>query len=298
MLTATAGEFTLRKFWAARSQPTFRTLAVERLEEGPVDVIFVGSSHIHTGIDPEEFPYSVVNLSDNVLDYRMAEILCHKYWNRVSKARLVVLELDAVPVQWDTVSHLKGNFTRPFQWKLGAEELELPPLESVKVWIFERFAVGRNARLWPTLIKPLTLDNAKTGPGFHALHGQVNSSEKAAYLDRLKVECKVEVAENNLTCLQSLLLDLHKAGVKVKLLRPPFHDEYWRHPGTIFRNQYAEMALDTFLRTPSTRPSDVIDIRYKFKSIDKYYWNWTHLNKLGAKALSEHLARIIDLEEM
>ena len=296
LMTAAAGEFTLRQFWAARSQPTFRTLAVERLEQDPVDVIFVGSSHIHTGINPTRFPQSVINLSDNALDYRTSEILCHKYWSQVSQAKLVVIELDATPVHADTILHLKGSYKRLFQWGLSAGELPLSSLESLKAIILEHLEVARHNN-WRAFIKPLRPGYKRFGPGYTVLGGQLNASEWEQFYTKLGTDCEPFVAERNLSCLRRLLFDLRSADVKVKLLRPPFHYDYWKHPTTKIRNQYAEMALKVFLEIPGASESDVIDLRHEWQFADNCFYDWTHLSEYGAHRLSDYLAERIDLNE-
>ncbi len=296
MLTALAGEFTLRRFWAARSQPTFRTLAVERLKQGPVDVIFVGSSHIYTGVDPSCFPYSVVNLSDSSLNYQMAEILCRKYWSQLCKAKLVVLELDSVPVYENTLERRNGDYRGFLEWNIHASELPLPWWEKFKAEVLEQFTSTRVKRMWPYLVKPPTRPKHPPGPGFNVPRGKINLQNNEASLLALGTTYTGPIVEKNLQCLRRLLMDLHQAGVKVKMLRPPFHIAYWQDPKGPERDRAAERARKIFLEMPGNSQADIIDLRYLLQSEDKCFRDLVHVSAYGSKKLSEHLVKVIDLE--
>ena len=298
MVTAVAGEFVLRQFWASRRQPTYRTLAVERLKKGPVDVIFVGSSHIRSGINPACFPYSVINLADSGLDYQMAEVLCKKYWKQVSKAKMVVLELDPVPVYKNTLAIRKGDFRNFHEWGLHARELPLSSWETFKASVSEYSEVSRMGKIWPSLISPQRpFDSSLVGPGFKSQVHHVTSTTKVDF-NELGTEFDQIEIDRNITCLRRLLLNLKKEGVNVKMLRPPYHQVYWENRKSNIRNRYAEIALNTFLKTPGVTGADVIDMRYESQAIDEFFSDWTHLSAQGAKHLSELLARIIDLEKL
>ena len=298
MLTVVAGEFTLRQFWTTRQNPTFRTVAVERLEQGPVDVIFVGSSHIYTGVDPSCFPYSVVNLSDSALNYQMAEILCRKYWRRLCKAKLVVLELDAVPVYEDTLSRRDGDYRGFLEWNVQATELPLPIWEKLKAGVLEQFTSTRINRIWPYLVESTTKPKRPPGPGFNVPRGKIDLQNNEASMLALGTTYTGPIVEKNLQCLRRLLIDLHQAGVKVKMLRPPFHIAYWQHPKGAGRDQAAERARKIFLEMPSNSQTDIIDLRYLLQSEDECFRDLVHVSACGSKKLSKRLAQIIDLEEM
>ncbi|MFK7777454.1 MAG: hypothetical protein QM501_04960 [Gimesia sp.] len=213
------------------------------------------------------------------------------------ESKVVVIELDAVPVYHDTVIDHNGDYARLFQWGFSANDFSLSPLKTLKAIISEYFAVARHNRFWRALNSPsLISDNEYTGPGFKAIKGQLNNSKKEMFFTQLKFECEAVVADRNLASLRRLLMDLQKAGVKVKLLRPPLHKDYWQDPSTTIRNNYAEMALDVFLDTPEGDEANIIDLRYKWQFTNEYFTNWTHLNELGASRLSQHLARIIEFE--
>ena len=297
MITATAGEFTLRQFWAARPKQSFRTVAVERIKQGPVDVFFVGSSHIYTGVDPSCFPYSVVNLADSALNYQMAEVLCRKYWDQVSQAKLVVIELDAVPVYIDTIERYKGDYRKLNEWGLSAHELPISTYDMIRGTMIENFTNTRKNRI--RIHKPNTqlMQEGVPGPGFSIRNGHIDTTCIKEFFSGIETNFQVLTIHNNLNCMERLVTDLVEVGVNVKVLRPPFHNSYWNNPKGIERNIISDRALERLLQIPGIMASDVIDLRYLFQNENKCFIDPHHVSALGSRRLSKRLAQIIDLDK-
>lgn len=291
--TAWGCDLGLNRFYVTRPAASFRTVAVEVIREKQVDVFVVGSSHIHKGIDPSCFPFTLVNLAEDALDYRMAAVLCEKYWDRVSCAKVVVLELDHVPVTQDTIARRDGDFGDFYEWALSGSDLPVSPYEKIKTCIAERMAITRHGRLWPTIIKPAPEIDANMGAGFHAGTGYIQHPQKAEFfLGELGKEFDERVVRSNLDALVRLVRKVRAAGVDVVGLHPPYHPDYWSHPSSALRERYAERAKGCLAAAGLLNSDSIIDLRH-FLEEDQYFADWTHLSKKGAKAASTELCRLI-----
>ncbi len=224
----------------------------------------------------------------------MAEVLCEKYWKQVSKAKLVILELDPVPVYKNTLKMRRGDFRGFFEWNLHARELPLSTWETLKATVSEYSSVSRMGKIWPSIIEPqLPCDPQLMGPGFKT-HSYHVTSETIVDFSALGTKFDQAEIKRNIICLKRLLTKLQNAGVKVMMLRPPYHQVFWGDPKSNLRNQYAKIALNAFLNTPCISESDVIDMRYELQATDEYFADWTHLSAEGARYFSKRLAQIID----
>jgi hypothetical protein len=82
--------------------PTWQSLAVEAL--GPeVEILVLGSSRVHYGIDPQRYAPRLVSLPGNYLNALEMERLQERYAGRLTGLRLVVLEAGTVTLRYDTL---------------------------------------------------------------------------------------------------------------------------------------------------------------------------------------------------
>ena len=288
--TAIASERTLHAFRTSRPGVSLRSLAVDRLQAGPVDVVFVGSSHIYTGVNPNQFDSQVVNLADSALNYEMLEVLCRTHWEHIRQAKLLVLELDAVLVYEDTLKRRNGDFRNFFDWEVTASELPLSPWETVKAVVGQNFTPLRFGTLWPEIIRPIPRFDPRIGPGFAARPGVLRPDEKDFFFAELPTTFDQKMVRGNLHCLKRLLQDLNAAGISWCMLRPPFHNDYWQHATTPARNALCEQAMKVCIDVAPIKRNCIIDCSTHFSHRDDRFDDWTHLSAIGANKLSEHLS--------
>ncbi len=135
--------------WLASRQPlTLRSEAVRQLKSSSVEIVVVGSSHIYTGVNPARMPALAVNLADSSLNYQVAELLINEYWDHLKSAKLVVLELDAVPLYSDTIKLRNGDLRDFWNWGLSSSDLPMGWWNRVAGTVTERFASTRFGSCW------------------------------------------------------------------------------------------------------------------------------------------------------
>ncbi len=291
LMSVLVSEFSLRQFWRSRQERSFRTVAVEHLEKEQPELIFVGSSHIYAGVNPGRFSVSTVNLAESGLNYQMAEVLCRKYWNRLSEAKLVIIELDGVPVFKDTLGLSKGDFRRFYSWKLTGAELPLDRWQRFKVTLGEQLSTIRFGKTWPTIFCPEPIDENEIGPGFHGRKsGKLSRKDREAFFLAMETEFKDPVIEQNLLSLKRLLSDLNEAGVPWLGVSPPFHKDYWKHSLSKKHSVYMERAKEIFIELSPLNEKCLIDFSRFQEDRDKCFSDWTHLSLTGANGFSDQLS--------
>ncbi len=221
----------------ARPPKSFRREAVKKLANNSVDVIFVGSSHIYTAVNPGQFPVSAINLADSGLNYEIAELLIDRYWERVADARLVVLELDSVPMYSDTIALRNGDYRDFWDWGLPSSYLPISGWERFAADLEERWAPTRFGSLWHSFIaqSQKTDVDEMIGPGFHGRNKQLDSTSQEAFFAALGSEYDERIIGRNLQALDRILTKLGDERIHVYFVRPPMHVAYWQHESTSVR---------------------------------------------------------------
>jgi hypothetical protein len=273
--------------------PTFRTLAVAELARRQPEFIFVGSSHIYTAVDPSQFNRPVANLSDSGLNYQCAEVLCKHFQLRIRGATSVIIELDAVPVYQDTILLRKGDFRDFWEWGLTGWQLPVNGWTKLSAEINRRLGITRCPPLTPREFLVANVPEKVIGPGFKGRLDQLRPELKDAFFSELGTEFPQEVVLRNLMALHRIVDNLNKQGVKIFMLRMPFHQDYWRHPTSEKREQYATMALEHLRNHCSSPVPEIIDLRNMRALKDAHFSDWTHLSASGAVLLSQELDRIL-----
>ena len=266
-------------------------MAVETLEQGDIEIVFVGSSHIYTGIDPTKFEMQSVNVADSALNYQMAEVLCRKYWDAISKAKTVVVELDAVPIYADTLARRNGDYRELYEWNLTASEFPQNWFNSLKTSLRARFTVIRRKRLWPAALMQQEGVADHVRPGFHPRQDGIDEKDCGAFFADLETEASDAMVRGNMFALEKLVARLLENDVKVILYRPPFHSGYWEHPTTATRETYTVMAANLIEKRFPESGIKTVDYGQLFAQHNEslYFSDWTHLSELGARVASSRL---------
>jgi hypothetical protein len=280
-------------FWSPKQPTTFRTLAVSALLASQPEVIFVGSSHIYTAVDPAQFTCPVVNLSDSGLNYQCAEMLCRHFDRSVKGARVVVIELDAVPVYQDTLALRGGDFRDFWEWGLTGWDLPASPWIRFSAEVSRQTGVGRWSPLVPQQIMEVAPADKVLGPGFKGRTDRLNPALKEEFFASLGTSFPQDVVETNIQSLITLVSRFQQTGVRVLLLRMPFHQDYWRHPSSSLRENYAEIALQRLRERSGSAMPEILDLRSALQLSDQSFSDWTHLSDAGARQLSRQLDALL-----
>ncbi len=283
-------------WWRSQVQPDFRDAAVERMAAGPVDLFFVGSSHIYTGINPDCFSCGVVNLADSGMNYQLAESLCDKYWSSVGKAKAVVIELDAVPVYQDTVKLHDGDYRNFWHWKLTGMDLPADDWTRCKAQVAYLCNAARYDPIRPWMMashSDRSGEDAASGPGFHARSDHLNRADNEAFFAALGTDFDERIVNANIAALQRLVQRLRSNRIAVFFLRPPFHQDYWDHPSSHRRAAYCQQAYAALAATDQASDQQIIDLRRMPELSDNDYSDLTHLSISGANQVSAQLDVLI-----
>ena len=257
------------------------------MESHPVDVFFVGSSHIYAGIDPSAFPMRVVNLAESGLNYQVAEVLIDRYWEHVSKAQAVVIEFDAVPLYKDTIAFREGDLSDLWDWDLS------PSVLSLSVWQRSIAYIDCEAgmRRFPPIHHPARPAKKIIGPGFEPSPSTLNGSStgaKTAFFQSLGTKFSPEIVQRNIQALGKIRERLKEANVVLILFRPPFHQDYWSNVAGRDRAAFTDRELSDLMQ--NSPDEKVIDFRTLSNLPDAFFSDFTHLSNAGAAAVSKQVA--------
>src|SRR5687768_9189892 len=99
-LTAAACAWILTRVYG---KPTWQSMAVAALSVD-VEIVVLGSSRVHFGVDPRRYGRPLVGLPANYLNAVGMQALWERYESKVPAVQAVVLEMDAVTLLYDTLA--------------------------------------------------------------------------------------------------------------------------------------------------------------------------------------------------
>ena len=121
-LGATAVTVVLALPWVS-PRTTLATKAVEALS-AETEVLFVGTSHVFAGIRPDQYSRQEMTLTAPVINYALMEEALAKHLPRLTGLRYLVLELDIVPIRYDTL-RVYGGRNSPLR-DIGLDYVDRP----------------------------------------------------------------------------------------------------------------------------------------------------------------------------
>lgn len=98
--------------------------AWEALSE-QTQVIFLGCSHIISGIRPDLFSVESMNIAGTGFDYSILEKILRKYLDSIPNLNLAVIELDPVPLLFHASLHRIDDFSAFYAWGLDRIDVGL-----------------------------------------------------------------------------------------------------------------------------------------------------------------------------
>lgn len=271
---------------------TFRKKAVEQLLYHSPKIVFVGTSHIVAGVDPDRFNAKVVNLAENGLNYQTAELLILKYWDQVKSANSVVIELDSVPLCTNTIAVRQGDFRDFWDWGLSSCDLPLGWWEQKASGLTECFAPFRFTSLWDFWMfneQKLGVSD-KIGPGFHGIDATLDLETRGHFFAALNASYDEEVILLNLYALNRILDMFERAGVSVSFVRPPMHPEYWQEASTLVRENIVDRAMEQISVKLNGRDHALLNYALWDKLQTQDFRDFTHLSLRGSAKWSDDLS--------
>jgi hypothetical protein len=208
-------------------------IAARRALSERTEVIFLGNSHFYCGIRPDRFPFPAMTVAGSGFNYQHLEGVLRRHLGRLSGLRLVVIAFDANPLlnetaplaselaDWGLPVTMRNRAPRPWHKKSPAVLVR-----DLDAWF--RNLVAPPERLTPTmLLTSWGLLPDRVIPGFAPtsvqFRPQPGVSERVVRHSRLFKESQFEP---NCASLLRIIRLLDSQGVRVVLLRTPFHPSY------------------------------------------------------------------------
>ncbi len=223
-----------------------------------------------------------------------------RHLSRVPNVKIVVLEWDDVPLVVDTVSGLQNDY-RPLM-ELGLNPWQIPVRDTG-----QRLRAMVNGTFYPVLTMPrLTPREWMDTQGCNS----ENSFEKVAaegieipprsaaenlkvaknfYSDLSRMAQDADMLERNRSALFRTIALLRSRGIKVLLLRVPFHEIYWQHRPVIIENRMKQLHTQFQQSYGDDREVRICDLARHPGYKDGQFSDGFHLNGNGAARLARYL---------
>ena len=292
--SAVAGE----RAATALSPPPPRTYRDEALHAlcGGVDVVAVGSSHVRSGVMPTLLADRAANVADSGLNYSTAEVLLRHHWRQVRRARVLLLELDPVPVVKDTIACRAGDFSDLAGWDLDWREMRLSWWEGWEQRI-GRVLAARPRRPMEAFTaatqqsatgqRGVTGENRRGGAGFEPRTERLREDNFAAQLAATGSEIDRGVIRQNVEAAGRIVDRARADGLRVVLIRPPHHPAYRIHPRAAARDRFRRAAED---RLREIDPDIEVWDDSALLDDDSDFADLTHVSEAGARQWTAVLA--------
>lgn len=277
------------------SRPTYQTLAVAELGEETL-VVALGSSHVHVTIDPELIGVPFTNLSGDACNHVAMEAVLAGNVRRVPNLRAVLLELDIVPLTYDTIDVYQGDYRRLLDLQPDLDVLAEPPARKLALrW---QAALTRSALLGPFLARdklaPVSVAERRKGPSEPLLPGRrrftsVMTPERdgAARLAVHAREGSLANVPKNRAALARTIAFLLERGIHPVLVRLPHHESYWSARPASWDDAYERTLSE--LRARFGDALAVWDLERLPGLRDEHFFDGDHLNQAGAVLLAAEL---------
>ena len=225
-----------RTFQDLRSEQNFRTAARDSLQGGPApQIVFLGSSHIYTGVDPRCFKIPVLNLADSSYDYRSCLLLYKHFRSQLLDLPLAVVELDPVLFYTDTLQRRNGDYGDFYQWGVQPEELNLSSLDLLGEMLSATVPAFGRQRLtprWFLQVEP-EVKLQQPVPGFEPREERITSECEGSVRAIHHASIAIESPAENYAAFFELLSDLEEHGTRVVLLTMPHEESYWQYQSKV-----------------------------------------------------------------
>jgi hypothetical protein len=210
-------------------RPNQRTEAVKKISK-ETKVLFLGPSHFFSGIDPREINVKSVTLSTGSLNYQTQLIILKKHINELKNLKLIVLELDNVPLTINTTHNRKNRFEGDFRdlIDLGLGYYDIPGLNffSASLYSFQdsffrpltkgpKFTVSSNSK--KVVLKKTII------PGFIPDETKMTKKELKEKIRTKKSRAKsiYDMEKANSQALKLMIDILLERNIKIAFLRMP-----------------------------------------------------------------------------
>jgi hypothetical protein len=271
----------------------YRAPALDKLT-AHTEVLFLGSSHVSVGIDPERFgrPSAVVGAAS--VDYECLALLAPKILSRAPGVRTVVIEADIVLLWGDALGFYRGNHIQLYALGLSLRELPRSPYWKFRQSILENrliYPVFFARRLTPRALAwerqvPDSIDLSILN-GHAPIHGELlPKNDGAAIVERLRPRLDPKREQANGEALLRLVGRLEAEHCRVVLLRMPHHRTYQAAEPRVWEEATARMVREVRERHPDVR---YLDFRACPALGDREFVDGHHMNVAGAAAFAAML---------
>ena len=262
----------------------FNILRFRELEKtGPVDLLFLGSSHAYLSFDPRVFRrygLSSFNLGNGSQTPLNSYYLFETYRPRL-KPKLV--ELDVYPIVLESRDGLESFcelvVSTPMTWGLTRMALATGSVHALNAYTFEWAR-----RLWFPLARRSQMDLSPqryVSAGF-VLDDQVYDG-KTAFKNR-----KLKLAKKQLRYLKKILATVRRSGSKIVLVTSPYPEGFRKS----FTN-YDEVS-ESFKTIAEKNGVSYYDFNYRMDTQNNaLFSDKSHLNGRGAEKFCHLLMRVL-----
>lgn len=279
---------------------SFETLAVEALSD-ETEIVVLGSSHVHIMTNPESFERPLMNLSADACNYKCMDAVLRGNIERVPNLRAVVVELDIVPLVYDTIHVYKGDNERLLDLQPSLADLDEDWSRKARLY-WQRFFeysplsgpfISRN-KVSPNVVRDRLRYGRHHGeeqiaPG-HLILTTVMTEDRDGD-DRLEVherEGTLDQVDESIAALLRIIEYARVRDLQVVLLRYPHHRTYWEQRPASWDAEY-DRALATVRQRFSGSEVEVWDLEKVEGFSDDDYFDGDHLNARGTEKLGEIL---------
>jgi hypothetical protein len=277
----------------------FMTMAVTALRDRPADTVAFGASHVQNSINPQWMTTRHINLSANACDYVCAEGIAAGNADALASVKAVVLEVDTVPLDYDTVVVYGGDYRNLFDLRCDLAAMRIGLAQKVR--LFERYVVQEGylgPAFAPHKFAPAAVyDRLRGADG----EGEPDVVEQTAFSSSRgsilqEVDGRVVVGRHSKTISQTpprhiganrdaarrLVHRWRAAGLPVILVRLPHHASYWAAAPPEWETQVQSLVAE--LKAEGDGPPVVFwDFGRSPPFPDSEFFNGDHLNVDGAK---------------
>ncbi len=297
-----AGARALLSRYGDRFRGNYITKAREALS-GETEVVFLGNSHFYSGIRADLLPFDAMTVAGSGFNYQIMRPVLERQLDRLPNLRVAVIAFDANPLLNEGA--MSGTLDSPEMrdWGLSSAEMprrpgtpepgSLPALDGT----LRRYLVPHNRIAPEGVLISLGLRDDPTVPGhipseqrFQPWPGRVGkvAHHRLIFRDRQ--------FEPNCESLLAMIRQLDRRGVRVILLRPPFHPSYVAERPERWE-EFCDEALERVRNAEGlSQTVEVWDFMKNPTFADADFRDDDHLNSTGAARLSALVSRPLQTE--
>ena len=278
----------------------YQTLAVDALSE-EIRVLGLGTSHLDVMLDPKGFEAPMMNLPQDIGSYVCLEAVLAAHLDRVPNLELVLVEMDIVPLMYDTLDVYGGHYAKFLDLDPDLDVLAQPWSRKLRLRWERALSYSRwtgplvaRRKLAPARIRD-DLREARDGPrwpldaGHRGIDTRLTPENDGAAIVAIHAEQgSLDYVERNLQALRRILQRLIDRRVAVVLVRLPHHHTYWENRPASWDNAYAS-ALDQIMLEFGPRGVLYWDFEKRPTYPDEEFRDGDHLNVHGAKRFTKML---------